>query len=64
MDLAEVTVGEEGDGEGLATCGGAPRCHGRVSDDGEAVAVWLACARWRGRRGEAGGAGELTRDGL
>ena len=41
MDLAEVVGGEEGDGEGLATCGRAVRWHGRVSDDREAVAVQL-----------------------
>ena len=31
-------------------CSGVPRWHGRVSDDGEAVAVQLACVRWRGRQ--------------
>ena len=41
MDLAKVVGGEEGDEEGLATCGGAPWRHGRVSDDGEEVTVRL-----------------------
>ena len=44
MDLAKVVGGEEGDGEGLTTCGRAVRRHGHVSDDGEAVAVRLRCA--------------------
>ena len=43
MDQAKVTIGAEDYGEGLATCGGAPRWHGRISDDGEAIEVWL----WR-----------------
>ena len=44
-------------------CGGAPWWRGHVSDDGEVVAVSLACARWRGRQGETSGAGELAREG-
>jgi len=44
-------------------CGGAPRWRGSVSGDGEAVAVPLACARWRGRQDETSGAGELAREG-
>ena len=45
-------------------CGGAPRWHGHVSGDGEAVAVPLTCARWRGRQGKASSVGNwLGRDG-
>ena len=66
MDQAKATVGAEDDGGKLATCGqpcdGAPRRHGCVSYDGEAVEVPLACARWRGRQGKASGASELARE--
>ena len=44
------------------SCSDAPWWRGRISGDWEAVAVPLACARWRGRQGEASGAGELTRE--
>ena len=45
LDQAKVTVGAVNDERGLAMCSLAVRWHGRVSDDGEAVAVPLACAR-------------------
>ena len=67
MDQAEVTVGAEEGEEGwpraVKPCGSSPRRHGRVSDDGEAVAVPLVCARWKGRQDKASGAGELAREG-
>ena len=63
LDQSEVMVGVEDGGGGVATCGRAVWWRGRVSGDGEAVAVPLACARWRGRQGEASGAGELAREG-
>jgi hypothetical protein len=44
-------------------CDGTPWWRGRVNDDGEAVAVPLARTSWRGRQGEAHGAGELAREG-
>ena len=68
MDLAEVTVGVEDGGGGLVMCGRAVqqrttvRWHGRICDDGEAVAVWLRSAGWRGRQGEASGVSELARE--
>ena len=67
MDQAEVRVGwrmmEEGWPRAVEPCGGAPRWHGRISDNGKAIAVPLMCAWWRGRRGEAGGASELAQEG-
>ena len=44
-------------------CGGAPRQHGRVSDDGEVVDVRLRRAGRRGIRGESSGATNLARGG-
>ena len=46
----------------VESCGGAPRWRDRVNGDGEAVAVPIVCTRWRGRQGEATGAGELARE--
>ena len=63
MDQTEVTFRAEDDRGGLATCGRVMRCHGRVSNDGEAVVVPLTCAKWRGRQGEASGASELVPEG-
>ena len=67
MDLAKVTVGEEGDGEGLATCGRAVRRRTMAARSRqqrrEAVEVQLRRAGQRGSQGEASGAGELVRDG-
>ena len=34
-----------------------------TSNDGAVVAVPLACARWRGRQGEASGVSELAQEG-
>ena len=40
------------------------KLHGSAtSDDGAVVAVPLACARWRGRQGEASGACDLAQEG-
>ena len=58
-----MTVGVEDGGGGVATCGRAVRWRGRISGDGEAIAIPLVCARWRGRQGETSGAGEIRRDG-
>ena len=63
LDQAEVTVGVEDGGGGLATCGQAVWRNSRVSDEGKAVAVPLTGARWIGRQGEASGASELVREG-
>ena len=41
MDQSKVMVGVEDDGGSLATCGRAVRWHGRVSNEGKAVAVRL-----------------------
>ena len=60
MAQDEVTVGVEGWPCAAEPCGGAPRWRGRVNGDGEAVAVPLTCARWRGRQGEASSVGELA----
>ena len=46
MDLAEVMVGEEGDGEGLATCGRAVRQR--------TVVAWSRQRRWGGGSGSIG----------
>ena len=43
--------------------GDAPRRHGCVSGEGEAVAVRLRRARWRGSQGDASGVGELAQEG-
>ena len=43
--------------------GDVPRWHGHVSGDGEAVVVPRACARWRGRQGEASSVDELAQGG-
>ena len=67
MDLGEVVGGEEGDKEGLATCGRAVRWHTMAARSRqqrrEAVEVQLRRAGQRGSQGEASGAGELVRDG-
>ena len=54
---------EEGWPRAAEPCGGAPRWHGRVSDEGEAVAFQLRRARWRGSQGDASDVGELAREG-
>ena len=54
-------MAEEGWPRAAELYGGAPWWCGRVNSDGEVVAVPLACARWRGRQGEASDAGELDR---
>jgi len=56
-------MAEEGWPRAAELCGGAPRWHGRINGDGEAVAVPLACARWRVRQGKASSAGELVQGG-
>ena len=63
MDQGEVMIGTDDDERGLAMCGRVVRQPSRVSNDGETVAVPLACARWRGRQGEASGVGELVQEG-
>ena len=49
MDQDKVMLGwrmaEEGWPHAVEPCGGAPRWCGRVSGDGEVVAVQLTCAR-------------------
>ena len=66
MDLAEVTIGEEDGGGGVAMCGRVMWRRTAVARSRqllrEAVAVPLVCARWRGRQGETSGAGELARE--
>jgi len=56
-------MAEEGWQRVAKPCGSASWWRGRVSGDGEAVAVLLMCARWRGRQGEASSAGELVQGG-
>ena len=51
---------EEGWPRVAEPCGGALWWHDHISDDGEAVAVPEEYAKWRGRRGEDSGAGELA----
>ena len=54
-------MAEEGWPRVAKPCGSAPRWHGHVSSDKEAIAVPLAYARWRERQGETSGVGELDR---
>ena len=55
MDQAEVTVGAEDDGEGLATCGRAMRWRTVVARPRQQLREAIEVRLWRaGRRGDKG----------